>query len=152
MATPTNTEQDLKVASLSDWKKNKFHTVTLPSATVVEIAVPDLPTLVKTGAIPNELVDVAIGVASGRKVTRDDIVQQADFYNKLCALTIHKPSATEEDFANDLLPFEDKEMIVEIATRQRDLDAVGEHLAGLEKLASFRKFRGIDAELEGLAD
>lgn len=141
-----------KAASLSAWKKAKRHTVTLPSATVVEIEIPDLPNLVKAGAIPNELIDVAIGVAQGKKVTREDIVQQADFYNKLCALTVVAPDASEEDFASGSIPFEDKEMLVEMATRQRDLDAVGHHLAGLEKSKDFRSFRGIinfDQDVEG---
>lgn len=142
-----------KAASLGAWKKAKRHTVTLPSATVVEIEIPDLPNLVKAGAIPNELVDVAIEAASGRKVTRDDIVKQADFYNKLCALTVVVPEVEESVFANGDIPFEDKEMLVEMATRQRDLDAVGHHLAGLEKSSDFRSFRGIvsfDSGVEGV--
>lgn len=142
-----------KPTTLSQWKKNKRHTVTLPSSTVVEIEIPDLPNLVKAGSIPNDLVDIAISVAQGRKVTRDDIIQQADFYNKLAAMTVKSPEVTEAEFASDSLPFEDKEMLIEFATRQRDLDAVGHHLAGLEKSKDFRNFRGIfggDEDLEGL--
>lgn len=143
-----------KVSSKTDWKKAKRHYPTLPSGVTVGIELPDLPELVKSGAIPNELVDTAIAVASGRKPTRDDIVQQADFYNKLCSLTVVEPSdITEADFASGDFPFEDKEMLVEFATRQRDLDAVGHHLGGLEKVKDFRNFRGIfggDEGLEGL--
>lgn len=146
--TSTQTETASKITSLSAWKKSKVHTITLPSSAVVEIAIPDLPGLVKSGNIPNELIDIAIGVAQGRKVTRDDIEQQADFYNKLCALTVTNPSVTEEEFASGALPFEDKECLVEIATRQRDLDAVGHHIAGLEKVSEFRKFRGIASQYE----
>lgn len=137
--------------SLAAWKSSKRHYVTLPSGAIVGVEIPDLPALVKAGQIPNDLVETAIGVASGRKVTRDDVVQQADFYNKLAALTVKDPAATEEMFASGDLPFEDKEMLVEIATRQRDLDAVGHHLAGLEKSRDFRTFRGIvgfDSTLE----
>lgn len=146
-------ETQTKTTSLAGWKKSKRHTITLPSAAVVDIEVPDLPELVKTGGIPNDLVDIAIGVAAGKKVTREDILQQADFFNKLCALTVVEPKVAEEDFASGALPFEDKEMLVEIATRQRDLDAVGHHLAGLEKSKSFRTLRGIfsgDENLEGV--
>lgn len=132
-----------KVATVAQWKKAKTHTVTLPSGVVVEIEIPDLPNLVKTGQIPNELVDVAISVANGRKVTREDVVQQADFYNKLCALTVKSPAVSEEEFASGAIPFEDKEMLVEMATRQRDLDAVGHHLAGLESVKEWRNFRGL---------
>lgn len=150
MSTATDTAPKNKPASLAEWKKNKTHTITLPSATVVDIAIPDLPTLVKTGVIPNELVDIAIGVAQGRKVTRDDIVQQSDFYNKLCAITVKSPPASEEDFASGVLPFEDKEMLVEIATRQRDLDAIGHHVGGLEKVEEFRTFRNLGAQYADL--
>jgi hypothetical protein len=132
----------------AQWKKLKGHTITLPSSAVVEIEIPDLPNLVKTGQIPNELVDVAIGVANGKKVTREDIVQQADFYNKLCAITVKQPAVTEEDFASGSVPFEDKELIVEIATRQRDLDAVGHHIGGLEKVSEWRSFRGLSYSYE----
>lgn len=141
--TDTDTD-DVKVASLSDWKKNKTHTVTLPSGTAVEIQIPDLPGLVKAGTIPNELVEVAIAVSEGeKKVTRDDIIKQSDFYNALAALTVTKPTVTEEDFSNGALPFEDKEMIVEFATRQRDIDAIGHHIGGLEKVRDWKSFRSI---------
>jgi hypothetical protein len=145
-------ETQTKPTSLAGWKKAKRHTVTLPSAAVVEIELPDLPELVKTGGIPNDLVDIAIGVASGKKVSREDIVQQADFFNKLCAITVVEPKVTEEDFASGALPFEDKEMLVEFATRQRDLDAVSHHLAGLETSKSFRAARGLIGGIEDLED
>lgn len=133
--------------NLATWKKNKTHYVTLPSSTVVGIQIPDLPTLVKTEVIPNDLVDIAIAVAEEtKKVTRDDIIKQADFYNKLCALTVVEPKVTEEDFASGDLPFEDKEMIVELATKQRDLDAIGHHIGGLEKVEDWKTFRKLAAQ------
>lgn len=140
-----------KPASLSQWKKNKRHTVTLPSSTVVEIEIPDLPNLVKAGSIPNDLVDVAIDVANGKKVTREDVAKQADFYNKLAAMTVVAPEVSEEDFASSSIPFEDKEMLVQFASRQIDIDAVGHHLGGLEKSRDFRIFRGIFSSDEDLA-
>jgi len=150
---PTALDSPAKPTSLAQWKKNKTHTITLPSSTVVEIEVPDLPGLVKTGQIPNELVDMAIKVAAGKRdVTREDIVQQADFFNKLCVLTVKAPTVTEEDFSSGAIPFEDKEMIVEIATRQRDLDAVGHHLAGLESVKEWRSFRGLPYSYEDSGD
>lgn len=152
MSAQTNSRP--KVSTKAQWKSAKRHYPTLPSGVVVGVEIPDLPNLVKAGAIPNELIDTAIAVASGRKPTRDDIVQQADFYNKLCALTVVEPAdITEADFAAGEFPFEDKEMLVEFATRQRDLDAIGHHLAGLEKVKDFRNFRGIfggDEDVEGL--
>jgi hypothetical protein len=139
-----STTDTTKPVTAAQWKKAKTHTITLPSASVVEIEIPDLPALVKAGQIPNELVDMAIKVAQGKKeVTREDIVQQADFYNKLCAISVKSPVVSEEDFANGGIPFEDKEMIVELATRQRDIDAVGHHIAGLESVKEWRNFRGL---------
>jgi hypothetical protein len=142
-----------KVTSLSEWKKAKTHIVTLPSGSVVEVAIPDLPQLVKAGQIPNPLIDVAVKVASGQRPTRDDIIEHAGFFNKLAAMTVVKPQVSEEDFEAGVLPFEDKEMLVEFATRQRDLDAVGHHLAGLEKVEAFREARripGLDTGIPGL--
>jgi len=139
--------------TLAQWKKNKRHLVTLPSGTQVEIEIPNLPQMLKVGQIPNNLVDVAVQVASGqqRKVTKELLVEQADFYHKLAAMTIKEPAVSEEDIPE--LPYEDIEMVVEMATRNRDLDAVGHHLAGLEKSDEFRTFRGLgsgDENLEGV--
>lgn len=154
MATAQTDTATPKAATLAAWKKSKLHYVTLPSATVVGIEIPDLPQLIKTGSLPNELLDAAIREAEGegkkREITREDIIERADFYNKLCVLTVKEPTLSEEDAAG--IPFEDKEMVVEFATRQRDLDAIGHHLGGLEKVKDFRKFRGISSVLEDLGD
>lgn len=153
MSAQSEQTQPPKPASLAAWKGKKQHVVTLPSSAVVEIEVPDLPNMVASGQIPNSLVDVAVGVASGNKrVTREDIQQQAEFFNKLAAITVTKPEVSEEDFAKGLLPFEDKEMIVEFATRQRDMDAVGHHLGGLETVSTFRALRGLSSGLADLED
>jgi hypothetical protein len=145
------TEVKTKTATLAQWKSNKRHTVTLNSGTVVEIEIPDLPKLMQAGQIPNDLLDIAIDVASGRKITKEDIEAQGKFYNHLVPLTVISPKITVEDAEE--LPFEDKELIVEIATRQRDIDAVGHHIGGLEKTKAWRNFRGIytsDEDLENL--
>jgi hypothetical protein len=145
-----NTEQ--AVATAAQWKKNRNHKITLLSGTVVEIRIPDLPALVKSGQIPNELISIAIEVSEGKKeINKESIIEQAVFFNKLCALMVVSPKVTEEDFESEALPFEDKEMLVEFGTRQRDIDAVGHHIAGLEKLDTFRAFRGITAEYADLA-
>lgn len=137
-----------KPATLAQWKKAKTHLITLPSGTVIEIEIPDLPSLVKSGQIPNELIDTVIGIIERKKITREDILNQVDFYNKLVALAVKSPAVSEEDVAAGVIPFEDKEMIVEFATRQRDLDVLGHHLAGLEKVSDFRSFRGLSPSYE----
>lgn len=127
------------------WKSRRRHTISLPSGMEVEIEIPNLPVLVKTGQLPNDLVKDALGAIQGGTLTVDTIKEQADFYGKLVAITVKEPVVTEDDVVgDDPLPFEDIEMIVEIATRQRDLDAVGDHIGGLHTSKKWRTFRGLD--------
>lgn len=136
------------------WKAAKRHKAILPSGFEVEIELPNLAQMVKTGQIPNNLIDAAVRVATGDvpdKVTPELLAEQAEFYNKLVVLAVKDPEITEEDVED--LPYEDLEMIVEIATRQRDMDAAYRHLGGLEKVESFRAFRGIpdfESDVEGV--
>jgi hypothetical protein len=133
-----------KVAdSVDAWSANKRHVVTLPSGTTVAIEIPDLASMIRTGEIPNQLVSVAVDVANGKKVTADDITQQADFYDTLVAKTVVQPVVTTEQVRSGVIPSEDKEMLVELASRQRDFDARGHHVGGLETDAEFRTFRGL---------
>ena len=142
-----------EVATLAAWKKAKVHTVTLPSGVSVKMQIPDLPALIKSGEIPNSLVDAALGAVEGAsKVDREFVEKQAEFTNKVVALSVVEPKLTEEDVASGVIPAEDKEMITEIATRQRDLDALGHHIAGLHTNKDFRSFRGlvdVNADVEG---
>lgn len=129
--------------TLAAWKKSGVHTITLATGTEVDIRVPNLPELVSAGEFPNHLVEVAIGVASGEtKVTAEEIKSQAEFYRELISKTVVEPALTPEQVKD--VPFEDIELLASIATRQRDVDALGEHIAGLDKSEQWRKFRGID--------
>ena len=146
-------QTDQKATSLAAWKKAASHYPLLPSGVRVGIRIPDLPALVESGEIPNHLVEVALGVASGEDKTPsiDLIKQQRSFTDIVVKLTVVEPKLSDEDLKE--IPFEDKDMIVAIATRQRDLDAEGEHLAGLTKSTKFRRFRGLgefDQDVEGL--
>lgn len=135
----------VKPVSKAAWVKNKRHPITLASSldTVVEIELPNLPELVSAGEFPNHLVDAAIAVAqTDQKVTREAIVEQAEFYRHLVAKTVKSPEITPDDVKD--LPFEDIELIVSLAMRQRDIDAVGKQIAGLDKSDDWRKFRGVD--------
>lgn len=137
--------------TLTAWSKAKRHTVALPSGYEIEVEIPNLPQLVKTGYLSNELVSEALSALQTQKLTPEVIINQAEFYDKLIAITVKEPAVTEEEVKD--LPFEDVELIVEIATRQRDLDALGRHIGGLHTQAEFRKFRGLnygDADLEGV--
>lgn len=141
------TETTKVSTKVTGWKKKAIHDITLPSGEEVTIRIPNLPHLIKTGQIPNELVNAAIGAIDATP-SREAIEQQADMYNKLVSITVLEPAVDESDVPE--LPFEDIEMIVEIATRQRDIDAVGHHIGGLEKSDEFRKFRSLGFSSEGV--
>ena len=136
------------------WVNQGDHTVTLPSGARVGIRIPDLPTLIEAGDLPQTLLDAAIGYATGDAAdappSKESIAQERQFRDKLVELTVTEPKLTEADVAK--VPVEDKDLIVAFALRQSDLDAEGEHIGGLSKSDKFRKFRGLDsldAFLEG---
>lgn len=127
---------------LSAWKKAKTHEITLPSGTEVTIQVPDLAALIESGDIPNSLLDIAVQAAGGdAELTPELLKQQRSFNDHVILKTVVEPALTPDDLAE--IPAEDKAMLVEIATRQRDLDALGNHIGGLQKIEAFRTFRGL---------
>lgn len=150
----TDDNVDVKPVSAAAWKKNAYHTVLCPSGSFVTIRIPDLPALIESGAIPQHLLDAAIGVATSQSDVEPSlelVKQQREFTDKLTELTVTSPKLTEADVAD--VPYEDKEFLVQVGTRQRDFDAEGSHIAGLDKSAKFRRFRGItdsDEDVEGL--
>lgn len=126
----------------AQWIASKAHDVTLPSSFKVKIVIPNLPALIKAGQVPNSLVDVAIKAQNAAEnITRELITEQADFANYLVSITVTDPSVTADEVPE--LPYEDVEMLVEFATRQRDIDAVYHHIGGLETQETWRKFRGL---------
>lgn len=144
----------MKAATKTSWKKAAVHEgVTLPSGTVVSIRLPNLSLMMKTGQLPNGLIESAIkqmemASSSNPTITPEMIEQQWDFYSFLVSKTVVEPAISQDEVAD--IPAEDIEMLVEFATRQRDMDAVYRHLSGLETQESFRQFRGLAASLAGL--
>jgi len=135
--------------SKSAWVKSAVHEdVTLPSGFKVDIKLPNLPSLIKSGALPNELVDVATKAATDQEIPPDLFERLDEFNTFLVSKTVVKPEIAEEEVNS--LPAEDIDMLVGFATRTRDTDAVGHHIAGLETIPSFRKFRGLDGSGPGL--
>lgn len=138
--------------TVAAWKKAAVHRPLCPSGVRVGIRIPDLPALIEAGSIPQHLLDAALGVATAGepKPTIDLIKQQREFTDVLVQLTVVEPKLKDADLAD--IPYEDKEFLVAVATRQRDIDAEGEHIAGLSKSERFRRFRGLgefDSTLEG---
>ena len=135
--------------SKSAWIKARLHeNVTLPSGFQVDIELPNLPALIKSGSLPNELVEVATKAATEQEIPPDLFERLDEFNTYLVAKTVVKPEVAEEDV--NKLPTEDIDMLVGFATRTRDMDAVGKHIAGLETIDSFRKFRKLDLGREAL--
>ena len=144
MSTRRNTR---KRTTADTWGQQAEHEIVLPSGATVLIRIPDLPAMIEAGEFPQHLIDAALGVAAKphAKPTKEMIVQQREFTDALVKTTVLDPPVTDAMLDHKKgIPFEDKEMIVEIATRQRDLDAEGNHIGGLEKSDKWRKFRGLE--------
>lgn len=136
------------------WKAAATHEVLCPSGFRVKIRIPNLPAMIEAGELPQHLLDAALGVARGGDAAEpsiDLIKKQREFTDHLVMKSVIEPTIEPADLRE--IPFEDMEFIVQIATRQRDLDAEGEHIGGLTKSEKFRKFRGLgefDPNVEGL--
>lgn len=131
-----------KATSKTGWKRNKVHEgVTLPSGAVVDIRLPNLSQLIKSGEIPNELVDDALEQRNEKKITRETLLKTWEFTRFIVPRTVVSPEIGEDDV--DDLPIQDVEMIASFAGRGTDIDAVGHQLGGLERVKSFRAARGL---------
>jgi hypothetical protein len=146
--TPETTGR--KVTSKTAWAKARQHTVMCPSGVEVDIVVPNLPALIKAGRVPNALLDAAIGAGPDTEISEEMVKQQADFYHFLVSETVVTPKVEPHEVSD--LPYEDVEMLVSIALRQRDMDAAYRHIGGLDKVASFRTFRERARRDSSLAD
>jgi hypothetical protein len=138
----------------TQWKKAKTHDVTLDSGAEVTIQIPQLAELLKAGDVPNHLVPFATSTAkqlkAGEAIEKEQIDGAADFIRYLVAKTVVVPEITEADVPD--LPGEDVDMLFEFATRQRDLDALGKHIAGLDLQKDFRTFRRLPGGAEADGD
>lgn len=145
-----------KRTTTAAWKKSATHTVRCPSGVWVDIRIPDLPALIEAGSIPQHLLDAALEtVSQGAQgvqatPTKELIIQQREFTDKLVQLTVVDPKLSDEDVRD--VPYEDKEMLVDIATRRVDFDAEGNHLGGLHTSAQFRAFRRLERLDPALSD
>jgi hypothetical protein len=148
-----------KAATLATWKKSAVHTVICPSGSYVTLKIPDLPRMIEAGQIPQHLLEAALGAAgAGDDITAKSaedrinlIKQQREFTDHIVMMAVIEPKITEADLLH--IPYEDMEFITQVASRARDLDAVGDHIAGLHKNEAFRRFRRIgefSEDVEGL--
>lgn len=156
---PTVPKSSTPAVDVSGWKKAAVHYPLLPSGARVGIRIPDLQAMIESGAVPQHLLSAALGMATAgadddkvpsvEEMTKS-AAEEREFADLMVLKTVVEPDLKEADLPE--LPTEDKQFIVAIASRQRDLDAEGEHIAGLTSSEKFRRFRGLgefDAALEG---
>lgn len=164
MATAAKSKQEeaTTAVDVAGWKKAAIHHPLLPSGARVGLRIPDLARMIETAQVPQHLLNAALGIAKAglqeeQKVpTVEEMTQSAaddrEFTDLITLASVTEPKLSEADLGDDGIPVEDKQFIVALATRQRDLDAEGEHIAGLTKSEKFRRFRGLgefDETLEG---
>jgi len=145
-----------QVTSVEEWGAAGVHNILCPSGVRVDIRIPDLAAIIEGGDLPQHLLDAALGVANKlsrgetQKPSKDLIAKEREFTDFLVATTVVTPKLSVEQAAS--VPYEDKELIVAIATRQRDMDAEYEQIGGLTKSEKYRRFRKLgefDPALEG---
>jgi hypothetical protein len=150
-----------QAVDIAGWKKAATHYPLLPSNSRVGIRIPDLNAMIEAGQIPQHLLSAALGVAqAGADVDGSEVptvesmtknaAEEREFTDLMVKKAVVEPAITDADLPE--IPTEDKQFIVAVATRQRDLDVEGEHIAGLTASEKFRRFRGLgefDETLEG---
>ena len=148
-----------KKRSVEEWAALALHDVTLPSGMEAVIRFADIPALIKSGRLPDQLQGAAArrffgsenGAAAsdgdgedGAKAAIDDAQRieiakaTAELYEYLVLESVVEPELTAEHLPR--LPAEDKEMLIEVSLRERDTDALGRTL-GVEPLSRWETFR-----------
>lgn len=157
----------MAAVSKSAWGRAGTHTITLPSGAEVDIRIPDLARMAAQGKLDNELLKDAVPPpdpnqeyvadepepAKTPEERKKALADLAEFNAWLVSITVVDPKITPEEAADPkIVPTEDLEVIVEFATRRRDMDVLGHHMAGLETNADWRTFRGLPSRDEDLLD
>ncbi len=144
--------------SKSAWAKRAVHAITLPSGMAVKIRIPNLGQLIKRDMIPQRLQGVALqqiltGAALGPDTAgaengaspEEKVEAQREMVRGLIELTewlvvemVVEPKIELDDLPG--FPQEDLDMLVSIAQRERDTDALGVRL-GVTALSRWEVFR-----------
>jgi hypothetical protein len=140
-------------SAVSRWKKlGKPQEVTLHSGMRIKIKVPDVPEMLRAGEVPNELiaaVNEARDDVSPSGFDMEKVKDATDYMRWLVSVTVVEIDEGDGNFVaanlepDDVpsLPVHDRDMILEFALRQRDRDAVGHQLYGMEKVSAWARFR-----------
>jgi hypothetical protein len=138
--------------SVGDWIQAAEHEPLCPSGFRPKIRIPDLAALIESGEIPQHLLEVAIGVATGdTKPSVDLVKQQREFTDKLVQHMVVEPTLDAETVAQ--IPFEDKDFLVALARASATSTRRASTSPGLSKSEKFRRFRRLgefDEDVEGL--
>lgn len=142
-----------KVTTKARWLKKGHHTITLYSAETIEIAIPNLAMLIRIGLVPLRLRAMAMRAARGEEMlppAKDEksedvsdeewgeLQKMVELLDFLIMQMVLNPKLSQEDV--DAIPTEDRELLIAIAQRERDTDAVGRRL-GVEPLYRWETFR-----------
>lgn len=146
-----------KPVSKTGWKKAGVHTVTLPSGVAVSIRIPNLAQMAKAGELDNDLLQYAVpnlptdDEEPTDEQKKENLTKLANFHAWLVSHTLVEPTLSPEEVI-ETVPTPDLEVLVELASRRRDMDVTGHHIGGLEASAEFRRFRGIESGDEDILD
>ena len=152
--TETQNGSAREVSPKSSWLKSGLHTITLHSGATIKIRYPNLALMMRTGLIPTHLRAIATKVAKGEVTPTgqtmigdgeptddaafDEVVSVVQLMDEIIKHMVVEPELNQEDI--DLMPPEDRDLLLAIANRERDVDAVGRRL-GVEPLDRWEKFR-----------
>lgn len=141
------------VASLESWGELGIHMVTCPSGALVRIRIPDLSLLLASDSVPGELRQIAMlqiskAIADGGdadvgkmqmpKIDEELIGRLADLHEYLISEMLVEPKVTVDQVAS--IPSEDRDMLTQIAGRQRNVDARGISI-GIEPIDRWEVWR-----------
>ena len=162
----THTPAD-RVVTLDQWVERGIHQVTLPSGAVVKIRLPDLSLLLAGQRVPERLRVLALeqvmgaiegkpevesedGSATGKLEKQLGDLAELNFW--LVSQMVVEPELTSDVLRDGRLPNEDVEMLIGLATRETDEDALGVRL-GVVPLERFDGFRDVgDGDARSEAD
>jgi hypothetical protein len=147
-----------QVVSAEEWEQDAQHLIWTHGGKRILVRIPDLFELVRSDALPSALRTIALEVVTRqagldqgdspttdgepRKLSWEEVQQTAELFEHLAYSMIVQPVITVEQFRR--LPSEDREMLRDIAMRQRDTDARGVVLGAvpLSRFAPFREEHG----------
>lgn len=159
------------IVTPAEWAELAVHTVTLPSRARVKVRIPDLSLLIANDAVPENLRGAALEELMGTmaalqapaaadgsdperpRIDKEKIQQLASLHFFLVSEMLVEPALTISELERAELPNEDLELLVQLATRERDTDALGVVLGvvPLSRFARFRDHHGCDESCEACA-